>query len=174
MPFQQYFSFLGKYVINLGGVSGGLASASGPTVFEGGSKEKIGSVICFESAFGEYVANTVKQGANLIVVITNDGWWKDSPGVSQHFSYSRLRAIETRRSIARSANTGISGFIDQRGNVINKTIVNACVGITAKIRMNDAITFYVRYGDFPGRVSMLLSILILLYLLVDRLKNNEL
>ena len=172
MPFQKYFSFIRKYAINLGGESGSLASGSHPTVFEGKTREKIGAVICFESAFGEYVGSTVKKGANLIFVMTNDGWWKDSPGVWQHFAYSKLRAIETRRSIARSANTGISGFIDQRGEVLSKTTVNSCVAITAGIRMNNTITLYVRYGDYLGRISLILSGLILIYLLVDRLKKR--
>lgn len=170
MPFQKYFLFLGKYVIHLGGVSGSLASASHSTVFEGKAQEKIGSVICFESVFGEYVGSTVEKGANLIFVMTNDGWWKDSAGMMQHFSYSRLRAIETRRSIARSANTGISGFINQRGDVLNKTKVNTCVAISERIRLNDTVTFYVRYGDYLGRASMLLAGLILIYMLMDRLK----
>lgn len=173
MPFQEYFSFLGKHVISIGGISGSLASATHSTVFKGNAQEKIGSVICFESAFGEYVGSTVKMGANLIFIITNDGWWKDSPGIWQHFSYSRLRAIETRRSIARSANTGISGFINQRGDVLAKTKVNVCIAISERIRMNDIITFYVRYGDWLGRASMLFSGLILIYLLLKRLQKRK-
>jgi apolipoprotein N-acyltransferase len=172
MPFQNYLSFLEKYVIHLGGVGGSFASADQSTVFDVTDKNKIGSVICFESAFGEFVGSTVTKGANLIFVMTNDGWWKDSPGVSQHFSYSRLRAIETRRNIVRCANTGISGFINERGDVLKKTDVNSCVAISAKIRMNDTITFYVRYGDFIGRISMILSGLILGYLLKGWLKNR--
>lgn len=172
MPFQKYFSFLRKYVIDIGGVSGSIGSANHSTVFEGKNNEKIGVVFCFESAFGEYVASSVKKGANLIFVMTNDGWWKDSPGIWQHFSYSRLRAIETRRSIARSANTGISGFINERGDVLQKTNVNICTAISAKIGMNNTITFYVKYGDYIGRVSTLISGLILMYLMIVRYKNR--
>jgi apolipoprotein N-acyltransferase len=172
MPFQKYFSFLGKYVIQLGGLGGSFASASQSTVFEGVNGEKIGSVICFESAFGEYVGSTVKKGANLIFIMTNDGWWKDSSGVRQHFSYSRLRAIETRRSIVRSANTGISGFINERGDVLKKTVVNSSTAISARMHLNDTITFYVRYGDYLGWVSSIMSCLILIYLLMDRLKTR--
>ncbi len=171
MPFEKYFSFLRKYIVDIGGVSGSLASANQITVFDGADQDKTGSVICFESAFGEYVGSTVAKGANMIFVITNDGWWKDSPGVWQHFSYSRLRAIETRRSIARSANTGISGFIDSRGDVLKKTDVNTSIAIRSEIRINNSITFYVMYGDYLGRVSMFLSGLILIYMIMDRLKN---
>lgn len=173
MPFEMYFSFLRKYVVDLGGVSGSLSSADQITVFDGYNQDKIGSVICFESAFGAHVGNAVANGANLIFVLTNDGWWKDSPGVEQHFSYSRLRAIETRRSIVRSANTGISGFINQKGDVVKKSGVNTNTAIISEMRINNTITFYVLYGDYIGRVSMFLSALILIYLIMDRLKNRS-
>lgn len=165
MPFQQYFSFLGDYALQVGGISGSLSSAAHSTVFEGADGDKIGSVICFESAFGEYVGNAVKKGANLIFIMTNDGWWKDSPGLMQHFAFSRLRAIETRRSIARSANTGISGFINQRGDVLKKTEINSSLAISYRIQKNNEMTFYVAYGDYIGRVSFYLSGMVLIYLL---------
>lgn len=173
MPFEKYFSFLRKYIVDLGGVSGSLSSADQIAVFDGYNQDKIGSVICFESAFGAHVGSAVAKGANLIFVITNDGWWKDSPGVAQHFSYSRLRAIETRRSVVRSANTGISGFINQKGDVVKKSGVNTSTAIISEMRINNTITFYVLYGDYIGRVSMFLSGLILIYLVMDRLKNRS-
>ena len=71
---------------------------------------KIAPVICYESVYGEYVTDYIKKGANLIFILTNDAWWGDTQGYKQHASYARIRAIETRRSIARSANTGISCF----------------------------------------------------------------
>jgi apolipoprotein N-acyltransferase len=172
MPFEKYFSFLRKYTVDLGGVSGSLSSSGQLTVFDGSSQDKIGSVICFESAFGAHVGNAVANGANLIFVMTNDGWWKDSPGVGQHFSYSRLRAIETRRSVVRSANTGISGFINQKGDVVKKSGVNTSTAIISEIRINNTITFYVLYGDYIGRISMFLSGLILIYLIIQKQKDR--
>jgi len=172
MPFQKCLSFLGKYVVSVGGTSGSLSSSNRPTVFEGSNQDKIGSVICFESAFGEYVGSAVKNGANMIFIMTNDGWWKDSSGIRQHFGFSRLRAIETRRSIARSANTGISGFINERGDILKKTNVNSCVAISEKIHLNDTITFYARYGDYLGWIGSLLSCLILIYYFTGYLGNR--
>ena len=168
MPFQKYFSFLGEYVLHLGGTSGSLGAADEPVLFSGKNGMKIGPVICFESAFCEYSAKMVKRGANLLVVITNDGLWKDSPGIWQHFGYSRLRAVETRRSIAHSANTGISGFINQRGDLLKKTVVNSEEVLHSQIRLNGEITFFVSHGDYLGRISMILSGLILIYLIVSR------
>ena len=173
MPFQKYFTFLGKYVVQIGGISGSLSSANQPSVFEGANGETIGSVICFESAFGEYVASVVKKGANVLFIMTNDGWWKGSSGMTQHFAYSRLRAVETRRSIVRSANTGISGFINERGDVLKKTKANSCIAMRSRIDMNHAITFYVTYGDYLGWISLLLSGLTLIYCLVSFMLSRK-
>jgi apolipoprotein N-acyltransferase len=157
MPFQKYFAFLDKFILNLGGSSGSLASAEEPTVFTTKNGIRIGTVICFESAFGEYCTKLVKKGAGLLVMITNDGWWRDSPGCWQHFGYSRIRAIETRRSIVRSANTGISGFINSRGDVLKKSEVNTCSALSFSIPLNTEITFYTLYGDVLGWMCSFLT-----------------
>jgi len=167
-PFQEYFSFLPDYMLDLGGTKGGLASGKEPTVFKIPDGRTIGSVICFESVFGEHLRQLVKHGANYIVVLTNDGWWKGAPGVWQHFGYSRLRAIETRRSIVRSANTGISGLINQRGDVLVQTNIDVGEALSSRIRMNSSITFYVKYGDYLGWISLFLSGMIGIYLLNSR------
>lgn len=167
-PFREYFSFLPDYMLNLGGTNGSLTSGKEPKVFDMSEGRKIGPVICFESVFGEYTRQLVRNGANYIVVLTNDGWWKGAPGVLQHFGYSMIRAIETRRSIARSANTGISGLINQRGDVLAQTNIDVCEAISSKVAMNSAFTFYVRYGDYLGWISLFLSGMIGIYLFVYR------
>ena len=156
MPYQKYFSFLGKYVLNLGGTTGSLAAADYPVLLQPDDHLTIGSVICFESVFGEFTGKLAARGANLLVIITNDGWWKDSPGTWQHFGYSRLRAIETRRSIVQSANTGISGFINQKGDVIKKSSLSSFEAISSSMQTNNRITVYSRYGDYLGRWSLIL------------------
>ncbi len=166
MPFQEYFSFLRKYLINLGGASGSFAAASGPEVFQVNGRVKIGPVICFESVFGAQAGTLARKGASVLFVLTNDGWWKESPGTRQHFSYSRIRAIETRRSVARSANTGISGFINQRGDVLRQTKMNTNTAMCAKLNLNNELTFYVQNGDYIGRISLIFSALIVIYLFV--------
>jgi apolipoprotein N-acyltransferase len=158
-PFREYFSFLPDYMLDLGGTNGSLTPGKEPKAFEIPDGKKIGPVICFESVFGEHVRQLVRTGANYIVVLTNDGWWKDSLGAWQHFGYSRLRAIETRRSIARSANTGISGFINQRGDVIEQTNIDVSEAISSRIRSNRSFTFYVRFGNYLGWISLLLSVM---------------
>lgn len=173
VPFQQYFNFLGRYIVDAGGISGSLSPADEPIVFEGSQREDIGTLICFESVFGNFTGRSIKNGANILVVITNDGWWKDSYGLTQHFNYSRLRAVETRRCIARSANTGLSGFISQRGEVIKITDSNRATAISATLMLNSDLTFYVRYGDFLGWISAILAVMIVLYVLGRRVKGDR-
>src|SRR3546814_17468937 len=107
-------------MMDMGGTSGTLGHEDEQTVFY--SQNGIGVVpaICYESVFGGFVGSFVHHGAQLIAVVTNDGWWKNTAGYKQHAAYARLRAIENRRSVARSANTGISMLIDQRGDVFSK------------------------------------------------------
>lgn len=132
----------------------------------------VAPVICYESVFGEYVTDYVNKGANFIGIITNDSWWGNTPGFEQHWSFARLRAIETRRSVARSANTGSSGFINQRGDELKKSVYLTPDCLRQKIKCNDRITFYVKYGDVIGKVGLGLAIMVLLNLIVRKLINE--
>ena len=167
MPFSHYFTFIENFIIDLGGTTGSLGSQPEPSVFKGKNGIRIAPVICYESIFGRYVSKYIQKGANLIFIITNDGWWKNSPGYEQHLSYARLRAIETRRSIARSANTGISAIINQRGELTQQTGWWVKTAIKGKVFTNDELTFYVRYGDFIGRVSLLIATMLVFFLIVQ-------
>jgi apolipoprotein N-acyltransferase len=173
MPFSKYLSFVEKYIVDLGGTTGSLGKQAGPTNFIGTSGLNTAPVICFESVFGEYVSRSVRKGAKLIFIITNDGWWKNTTGYRQHLFFARLRAIETRRSIARSANTGISAFIDQKGDLLQVTKWNEKTAIKGKLTANKEITFYVRYGDFIGRGSMFAGVLLLLYFVVQMIIKDK-
>jgi apolipoprotein N-acyltransferase len=166
MPFQSYFSFLNRYLLDLGGTRQSMTAGEKPSTFSVGEILKIGPVICFESVFGAYCSQLVRNGSDLLVVITNDGWWRESAGSWQHFGYSRLRAVESRRTIVQSANTGISGIIDQRGNVIQRTGLNTYAAVKSPVRLNHELTFYVMNGDWIGRFSLLLSGLIAFYILM--------
>lgn len=153
MPYVNVFSFLKNFVIDLGGTSGGLGRDKEPTNFSDVNKVQYAPVICYESVFGEYVSEYVKKGANIICVITNDGWWGNTPGYKQHFEYAKLRAIENRRYVARSANTGISGFIDDEGNSLQQTKWDEAIVINEKVKINTEITFYTKHGDFIGYIA---------------------
>ena len=137
-----------------------------------GDGTKIAPVICYESVFGEYITSYVQKGAQLIFIITNDGWWKNTPGYKQHMSFARLRAVETRRSIARSANTGISCYINQRGDVMQPTKWWVEASVKGKLNINSTITFYVKYGDYIARISLFSSILLLMIMLSERFRRK--
>ena len=174
IPFMKYLGFLREIFIDLGGASGSLGSQDEASVFVSHDGTKIAPVICYESVFGEYLTSYIKKGAGLIFIITNDGWWKNTPGYKQHISFARLRAIETRRSIARSANTGISCFINQRGDIIQPTAWWTATAIKGQLNVNDEMSFYVKYGDFIARISLFISIMLVLYLIsVGLLKDKK-
>ena len=126
----------------------------------------VGCAVCYESVYGEYCTGYVRKGAKLLTVITNDAWWGDTPGYRQHFSYSCLRAIETRRDIARCGNTGISAFIDQRGDVVQKGPWWQKAVLSGVVNLNSRETVFVRYGDMVGRICTFAFLLLALALLV--------
>lgn len=171
MPFPFIFKYLGKLAIDLGGTTGSLGTQDERTVFVStDSALRAAPVVCYESVYGEYVAEYVKNGAQFIAIITNDGWWGDTPGYKQHLKYGALRAIETRRYIARSANTGISCIITDKGEIQLATEWWVPAVIKTKIKLNDNLTFYTRFGDYIGRAAMYLSLLLFLYSWLLRFK----
>ena len=126
----------------------------------------IGCAVCYESVYGEYYTEYVRKGARAMTIITNDAWWGDTPGYRQHLSYASLRAIETRRAIARCANTGISAIIAPSGEILQPTPWWEPAVIESSIPLRDDITFYVSHGDITGRVCTFIFILLLLALCV--------
>lgn len=174
MPFLQFFGFLDKIFFDFGGITGSICSQKDRGVFNHAKKDiSIAPVICYESAFGEHVSDYMKQGANLIFLLTNDGWWGESPGYKQHLRLSQIRAIETRRSIARCANTGVSAFINQRGETLKQTKGWVEDAIQDSLTVNHHQTFYVRYGDYIGRISGFLAIFMFLYTFVKNLMSKS-
>ena len=127
----------------------------------------VGCAICYESVYGEYYTGYVRKGAEAMAIITNDAWWGDTPGYMQHLSYASLRAIETRRSIARCANTGISCFIDQRGVIHDASPWWQKAVLHGYINRNDEVTFFVAHGDITGRVCTFVAGLLALALLAN-------
>ena len=159
MPSWWILRMLKNSTVDLGGTVGTLKKDSEARTLSF-DNHKVGTLICYESVFGEYVTDFVKKGADLLFVITNDGWWGNSPGHKQHLEFSKLRAIETRRSVARSANTGISGFINQRGDIVEQSKYWEHAALRNTLKANDKLTFYVRYGDYIYKISVFLTALV--------------
>ena len=172
MPYPKLLAPLENLALNLGGTFGSLGQEKEAKIFTS-QKTTTAPIICYESVFAEYTSSYVKKGANLLFIITNDGWWKDTPGYQQHLAFARLRAIENRRSIARSANTGISCFINQRGDVLKPTDWWQPAAIKTRLNTNSNKTFYTQHGDVIGRLSAAISILLLLASVVLKLKTRR-
>lgn len=169
MPFPKLLFFMEDMVIDMGGPSVSLSPDTAQhalsTTINNGTL-KVGTAICYESAFGEIFSKFVKDGAQLMTVITNDAWWGDTPGYKQHFLFSRLRAVESRRTILRASNPGISAFIDENGDVHQPTKYNTRLAIKQTVYPNDHLTFYTRHGDYLARIAVVLAAICLLWALV--------
>ena len=159
-------------LINLGGVTGQLGRSDKATVFEKGGV-KVGPAICYEGLYGDWFARFVREGAEVMFVMSNDGWWGNTPGHKRLFDFCRLRAIETRRAIARSANTGVSGFITSRGDVEQRLDWDQRGVLTQDIELSDRETAYEKYGDWVGRMGLLLTLLGVLYFTAYRVRRKN-
>jgi apolipoprotein N-acyltransferase len=109
---------------------------------------KLCTMICYESVYPAYVRKFVANGAQVIGIITNDGWYGKSSGPYQHNRYAILRAIENRRWVIRSANTGISSAIDDRGRIVTERPLFESTSITTAVPLLDEQTLYTKLGDF--------------------------
>lgn len=169
------FKALDFLVVDLGGVLGQIGHGGNHQLFISASGVKAGPAICYEGLYGDFYGEFVRQGADLMFIVSNDGWWGDTPGYKHLFSFTALRAIEHRRSVARSANTGQSGFFDCRGLVVGPTLGWDERGvITYDMPINEDITLYTRYGDYIARISLLVFMLTILYYIAYRVKRKNL
>ena len=166
-PYPRFFCPIDNM---LGGVMGRCVGQDEITLLDvediEGHKTPIGCAVCYESVYGEYYTDYIRKGARAMTIITNDAWWGDTPGYRQHLSYASLRAIETRRAIARCANTGISAIISPSGEIMQPTPWWEQAVIKGQIPLRDDITFFVSHGDITGRVCSFIHWLLLLALIV--------
>jgi apolipoprotein N-acyltransferase len=161
-----FLKFLSKWFDKFGGTTAGYAKQSKRTVLSAKGGFQIAPSICYESIYGEFMRKYINNGANLICIITNDGWWKKTPGHKQHMNYARLRAIETRTWVARSANTGISCFISPKGIVYNPQPynTNAAIKMEVPAYTNHRKTFFVKHGDWLSKIMVVLSLVLIGYI----------
>ncbi|MFN0203563.1 MAG: apolipoprotein N-acyltransferase [Bacteroidia bacterium] len=169
MPFLQYLApILGDFVVAVGGTMGGYGLPTEIHPLNVNDKAKLGSMICYESEYGDYVRELTQKGANFMSIITNDGWWQKSSGHIQHAYFTTLRAIENRREVVRSANTGISLFSDNQGNLHQLTEYWTRCKIDRKVKLYEAQTFYVTYGDYLAWICAILALGTMIWIRVKR------
>ena len=172
LPYRRLLFFFEPLVASLGGTTAGLGRSDSVAVFRYGSGVGAAPLICYESLYGDYVRAFVRRGANLLVVPTNDGWWDDSPGYRQHFNLARLRAIETRRWVVQAANSGTSGFVDERGRAFAKSDYDEAAVTLHDVRLLGGETPYVRFGDVLGYGAAAGALLTLGALVVVRIRGR--
>ncbi len=151
----------------------GFGRGDKATVFKIAPDIHVSADVCYDSVFPNWNRYFVHNGANLISVITNDGWWGYTSGHIQHFEYARLLAIEMHRYVVRSANNGISSVIAPNGNVIRRTKFWTRTTFRSDVPLFSDQTFYVRYGDWVGVASFILFLVILFYSIGKRLTERK-
>ena len=173
LPYKSFFKpLIGNFMLNLGGTVHGRTPQKNRSLFVSSIGDKFASIICYESIYGSFVRKFSLNGAEFFTIISNDAWWGETEGHRQLLSYSKLRAIENRKSIARVANTGISGFIDSNGNIYSKMEYNTKGILKNNLQLNNNITFYVKYGDYISRISNLMLLILLTIVLSKVVKKN--
>jgi apolipoprotein N-acyltransferase len=164
VPFVQYLSFLERFSLELGGYTGTYSNRQENTTFAvPDASITILPIVCYESIFGPYCSRHLPEEKGFICMITNDGWWKNTPGYQHHFNFSPMRAIENRRDFVRVANTGISAIINARGDVIARTPWWEKGTLRGKVRLRRGQTFFARHGDWLGRISLIIGGFLIIY-----------
>ncbi len=169
VPFGRYLSFLGKLTAQAGDFSPGTTGPV-PLKFKGRDKEErtMGVLICFEILFPSISRQFVLNGAHVLATLTNDAWFGRTSAPGQHFAIAVLRAVENRRTMVRAANSGISGFIDPGGRIMDKTPLFQDRVIARQVPVLEEISFYTRY---PEALPLAALVAILASLMVKVLKK---
>ncbi len=172
IPFASVLKKFDSLIIDLGGSLGQLGTGSERVVFDDPAA-KVGTAICYEALYGAYYGEFVRGGAEAMFIISNDCWWDNTPGYRHLFSMSAIRAVEHRRAIARSANTGISGFISSKGVCLEHLNWDERGVLDGSVALNSRITFYTRHGDYIARIAIFIAILSLLNYMVFRIRRKN-
>jgi apolipoprotein N-acyltransferase len=153
VPFKEWLPFLGKMVAQVGNF---IPGEKGKAIHW--KEMNPGIQICYEIIFPALSRAMVQNGANLLINITNDAWFGETGAPHQHFSMAVFRAIENRRSLARAANTGISGFIDPVGRIIKTSELNTAVALTQALPIMAITTFYTVTGDLFALLCLIVTL----------------
>jgi apolipoprotein N-acyltransferase len=166
VPLKRWLPFLGKLVEQVGDFSRGDI---GETI--GWTYGKLGVLICYEGIFPDIAQTMTKNGANLLVNITNDAWYGRSSAPYQHFSMTVFRAIENRRALIRSANTGISGFVDPVGRILGKTALFSDAAEVRRVPLMSTLSLYSRFGDAFAAACLAVAGILLCGVVVTHLRK---
>ena len=173
-PYIRYLKpILGDAMLDFGGANSSLGIDKERKVFSNRfNKAKMAPIICYESIYGEYVTDYVKNGANLLAIMTNDSWWDNTEGHKQLLSYARLRAIETRREIVRAANSGISAHINARGDILQDTFYDDRTALLVKANLLEEKSIYTKIGDLISRIAIFVLGFLIIYHFGERIASK--
>jgi apolipoprotein N-acyltransferase len=161
VPLKKVLFFVEKMVQAIGDFEAGRAYTVMTLPQPGGGREtKIACVICYEIIFPDLVRRFVDNGASIVTTVTNDAWFGRTAAPFQHFSMAVFRAVENRVPIARAANTGVSGFIDSRGRILETSGLFQEALLTQSLAPGIERTFYTAYGDLFSYACVIFSVLL--------------
>jgi apolipoprotein N-acyltransferase len=169
----DFLLWMGAIFEKFGGTTGGYGRDKEAVAFKTKDNPYVTApIICYESIYGEYIATYVQKGATLLTIMTNDGWWANTPGHRQHLDYARLRSVETRKWIARSANTGISAVINGNGELVETRPWDTVGAIKYSIPAITGETFFVRNGALVYGLALFMMTVLLAYHFIMILKKR--
>lgn len=174
IPYAETFRFLIKPLKwNVGISSWGKGEDTLVYILPAENKDtlRFSGMVCYESAYPNYVREFVKQGAEFLVVVTNDSWWGHTSGAYQHASFASLRAVETRRWVIQCANGGISLIADPSGTIQTATSLYTEAQFVSEIFPRTNTTFYVEHGDVTGKICIAVSLMMLIAAILQRRKK---
>jgi apolipoprotein N-acyltransferase len=163
VPLKSVLFFVEKMVQAIGDFATG-ADYTVMTLKNGSAspgETRLSTVICYEIIFPDLVRQFVGRGAGIVTTITNDAWFGKTSAPYQHFSMAVFRAVENRVPVARAANTGVSGFIDSKGQVLAVSDIFTETYVTRTLKPGGTRTFYTRFGDAFSYLCCILSIIAL-------------
>jgi len=161
VPLKSVLFFIDKMVQAIGDFQAGKEYTVMTVPVPNGRDVKISTVICYEIIFPDLVRRFVDRGATVITTITNDAWFGRTAAPYQHFSMAVLRAVENRVPLARAANTGISGFIDANGNILQASGIFVEADLMQSLAPGTVRTFYTRYGDIFSYLCVIFTLILL-------------
>jgi apolipoprotein N-acyltransferase len=153
VPFKSLFSFAGGLTKEVGDFSRG---ASREALDANGTK--YGVFICYESIFPDEVRQFAAHGAQVLVNISNDGWYGDSGAYAQHLEQSRMRAVENARWLLLDTNTGVTASVDPYGRIVASAPRKIRTVLQAPYALSNETTFYTRHGDWFAWLCAIISI----------------
>jgi apolipoprotein N-acyltransferase len=153
VPFRRLFSFAAGLTDQVGDFTSGTSRLP----LQSGDMQ-VGVFICYESIFPDEIRQSAANGAEVLVNISNDGWYGDSGAYAQHLRQARMRAIENSRWLLRDTNTGVTASIDPYGRIVASVPRKLRTALVAPYALTNVTTFYTRYGDWFAWLCAIISL----------------